>query len=346
MSDKIRYPFETAPEAGTLTEVASGIFWARLPLPMALDHVNSFILDDTVAGVEGWCVVDPGMDTAETRAIWEALLAGPLRAKPVIRVLVTHYHPDHIGLAGWLMARGAQLLTTRTSWLMARMLVLDEQALPSQETLAYWRAAGMERELFETRAQQRPFNFADCVHPIPVGYTRLREGDRVQIGARSWLVRTGDGHAPEHATLWSQDDPLIIGGDQLLPSISANLGVYAAEPEADPVSEWLDSCRKFLPEARAEHLVLPGHKLPFTGLPTRLRQMIENHESAFARLMAHLGVPRTAADCFPPLFKRPITEGVYGLALVEAVAHLNYLRQIGQVTRVTDKDGQWIWSKT
>jgi glyoxylase-like metal-dependent hydrolase (beta-lactamase superfamily II) len=328
-----------------VTQVGEGIFWARLPLPMALDHVNSFILDDrAVSG--GWCIVDPGMDTRACREIWEDLLRGPLAAWPVTRVVVTHHHPDHIGLAGWFMARGADLVTTRTSWLMARMLVLDEHPLPTPEALRFWRAAGMDPEIFASRQVARPFNFKDCVHPLPLGYVRISDGDTLTIGARHWRVRTGDGHAPEHATLWSDEDGIILGGDQLLPSISANLGVHPTEPDADPVAEWLVSCRRFQLEASSEHLVLPGHKLPFTGLPLRLRQMIENHEAALVRLVTHLETPRTAGECFAPLFKRAITPAVYGLALAEAVAHLNYLRHTGQVTRTTDEAGQWIWIKS
>ena len=321
-------------------EIAPGVLWLRLPLPMALDHVNAYALDDG----DGWTLVDPGINTPACRAALEAAQAGPLAGRPVRRVIVTHYHPDHIGLAGWLQARGAALITTRTSWLFARMLQLDEQPLPVSETLAFWRAAGMEPGLLARRAQERPFNFADSVHPLPLGYQRIREDDVIAAGGRRWRVRIGEGHAPDHATLWSEDDDLVLGGDQLLPSISANLGVYATEPAADPVADWLESCRRFQPLAQERHLVLPGHKLPFTGLPLRLRQMIENHEGALNRLRALLAEgPRPATACFPALFKRPIGEAEYGLALVEAVAHLNHLLHLGELHRET-RDGIWIWT--
>ncbi len=142
---------------------------------------------------------------------------------------------------------------------------------------------------------------------------------------------------------WSRDDSLILGGDQLLPSISPNLGVYATEPDADPVGEWLEACERLLPLARPDHFVLPGHKLPFTGLPTRLVQMIDNHHGALVRLAGWLAQPRTAVECFPALFKREIGAGEYGLALVEAVAHLNHLLIAGRVTRVRRADGAWLW---
>lgn len=334
----IRYPFE-APAPGTALPLAEGVLWLRLPLPMALDHVNIFALDDG----DGWTIIDTGMNTQKSRAIWESLLAGPLAGRPVHRVVITHHHPDHIGLAGWFQARGAELVTTRTAWLYARMLTLDVQDRATPEQLEFWRSAGMAPDLLAKRAAERPFNFADVVHPLPLGFTRLVEGGTITMGGRRWWVRMGDGHAPEHATFWSLDDDLVIGGDQLLPSISANIGVYPTEPAADPLGDWIAACTRFAPFARPEQLILPGHKLPFTGLPMRLRQMVENHESALARLLAHLATPRTACDCFPALFRREIGPAEYGLAMVEAVAHLNHLLHKGAVRREKSASGAWLW---
>lgn len=341
MSAGIAYPLPDPPAPGTATEVAPGVLWLRLPLPMKLDHVNVYALDEG----DGWTVVDTGFDSAKARAIWQMLLDGPLAAKPVTRVIATHHHPDHLGLAGWFMERGAELWTTRTAWLTARMLVLDEQDAPTPETVAFWRAAGMPPDLLAQRATERPFNFADCVHPLPLGFTRLQDGQTVRFGGRNWDVATGDGHAPEHATFWSRDDDLVIGGDQLLPGISPNLGVYPTEPAADPVGEWLDSCTRFAAMAEDRHLVLPGHKLPFTGLPMRLDQMRENHVSALDRVAQLLAEsPQSAVGCFPALFKRPIGPAEIGLALVESVAHLNHLARQGRITRAgVDAHGAELW---
>jgi glyoxylase-like metal-dependent hydrolase (beta-lactamase superfamily II) len=335
----IRYPYDTPPDEGTVTRIADGVFWARMPLPMALDHVNVYILDDG----NGWTIFDTGFDTSRTRGAWVKLLAGPLRGKPVRRVIASHHHPDHIGLAGWFQAGGAELWTSRTAWLFARMLVLDAQELPLPETLDFWRKAGMDAALLDQRALERPFNFCDRVTPLPLGFRRLSEGYTLTAAGRVWDVRLDQGHAPDQITLWSRDCPLVLGADQLLPSISANLGVYATEPEADPVAEWLASCVRLGAFARPDHLVLPGHKLPFTGLPLRLAQMTENHQSALRRLRAHLSEPRRASDCFVPLFKRQIGSAEYGLALVEAVAHLNHLTASGQAAREMGADGAWLW---
>lgn len=336
----IRYPFPDPPAPGDVTEVAPGVLWARMPLPMALNHVNIYALDDGA----GWTVVDTGFDTPDTRTAWATLLAGPLAGKPVTRVIGTHHHPDHIGLAGWFQTdHGADLWMTRTAWLFARMLQLDEQPSPTPQALSFWRAFGMDAEIFAQRAQERPFNFRDVVAPMPQGFRRISAGDVIRSAGRDWDVVIGNGHAPAHAVLISRTCNLILGGDQLLPSISANLGVYPTEPDADPVADWLRSCARFQALARADQLVLPGHKLPFTGLPTRLIQMIDNHRHALTRLRAHLSTPRTGGECFALLFKRAITPQNYGLAMAETVAHLNHLLHQGQITRSMGADGAWRW---
>ncbi|MEM9973076.1 MAG: MBL fold metallo-hydrolase [Pseudomonadota bacterium] len=323
-----------------MQEVAQGVHWIRLPLPMALDHVNLYLLDDG----PGWTVFDTGLDTRKNRAIWQALTDGPLAGKPLNRIIISHHHPDHVGLAGWLqVSHGAELMATRTAWLMARMLQLDEQDRPTPETVAFWKSGGMASDVLETRLNQRPFNFADLVAPMPIGFTRLLEGTEISSAGRRWRVHLGGGHAPDHATLWSLDGDLVLGGDQLLPGISPNIGLYATEPEADPLADWLESCERLAAHATPGQLVLPGHKLPYRGLPLRLEQLAENHVGALKRLRAFLHQPRTAAECFQPLFLRQIGTSEYGLALAEAMAHVVHLWHAGQATRTRRDDGAWLW---
>ena len=339
-NDYLRYPWEDPPAHGHAIEVADGVLWIRLPLPMALDHVNVYALDEG----DSWTLVDTGIHSKRSVALWEDILAGPLKGKPVARVILTHHHPDHVGMAGWLMERfGAELVATRTSWLMARMLILDVEEKPTPQAVDFFRAAGMDATILETRKNARPYNFADTCYSIPVGYTRVKQDDVITAGGRDWHVHIGNGHAPEHLTLWSRTDNLVLAGDQIISSISPNLGVYPTEPDADPVTDWLEACGRLAKLAKPEHLVLSGHKRVFSGLPIRMRQLIDNHHGALDRLRAHLSEPRTAAECFPPLFKRKIDGGVYGLALVEAVAHLNHLHQAGEVTRTQRGDGVWLW---
>ncbi len=337
----IKFPIEEPPANGATIQVAEGVHWIRLPLPMALDHVNIYALDDG----HGWTIIDSGINTKPCRAAWQNLLDGLLKDKPIWRVLVTHYHPDHIGLAGWLHAeQGAEIWTTRTTWLLGRMLVLDDQPVWPDEAKRFYKAAGMDAALFEKRAQERPFNFSDVVSPLPLGYRRIAEGDLVEAAGRRWVVKIGHGHAPEHATLWSQDDNLVLTGDQIIPGISSNLGVFPTEPDADPVADWLTACERFLTVANDTHLALPGHKLPFTGVPERLNQLIENHHGALRRLLEFLDTPQVGGDCFLTLFKREISEGEYGLALAETIGHLNHLLQTDKIIRET-RDDVWYWSR-
>lgn len=338
----LRYPWETPPAHGVESiEVAPGVLWLRFPLPMKLDHVNVYALDDG----DHWTIIDTGFASKKTKALWRAAMDGPLGGKPIKRLVVTHHHPDHIGLAGWFQTEfGVELVTTRTAWLTARMLTLDEQEVATAESLSFYRKSGMHSDLLDKRTKERPFNFADVVMPLPLGYTRIKQDDQITMGGRVWDIHIGNGHAPEHATFWSRDDNLVIAGDQILPSISPNVGVYPTEPMADPIGEWLEACERFAPLARADHLVLGGHKLPFTGLPRRMEQLIANHHGALKRLLAFIETPKSATECFPPLFKRTIGEGEYGLALVEAVAHLSHLYQTGLAVReLRTNDGAWVY---
>lgn len=333
----VAFPWPEAPAPGEAAEVAPGILWARLPLPMRLDHVNVYLMDEG----DHWTVVDTGLDWKGGRAAWDGLLAGPLAGKPVGRVLVTHHHPDHIGLAGWFAAQGAEVWATRTAWLYGRMLTLDHHERPTPEHIAFRRRAGMPENLLAAYAAERPFNFSTCVAPIPLGLRTLAEGEEVSMAGRRWTVRLGHGHAPSHATLWSGDG-LVLAGDQVLPGISPNISVYPTEPEADPLGEWLESCRRLAAHAEPTQLVLPGHKLPFRGLPFRLAQLAGHHDAALARLEAALAAgPMTAAEAFPALFARPIGTSEYGLALGEAVAHMNRLVRAGRAVREAGADGAW-----
>ncbi|MEO0989442.1 MAG: MBL fold metallo-hydrolase [Pseudomonadota bacterium] len=337
---ELGFPWPEPPAPGAAIEVAPGILWMRLPLPMALDHVNVYALDDG----DSWTLLDTGLDSRTSRDVWQGLLKAPLAGRPIGRVIVTHHHPDHIGLAGWFQTvHGAELLTTQTAWLSARMLVLDEQPKPVQATLDLWRGAGMPVDMLAERAKERPFNFADCVAPLPVGYRRIADGSRIKAAGRDWVVRTGNGHAPEHAMLWSMDGSLVLAGDQVLPGITPIIGVYATEPEADPLAEWLASCRELAGHATGEELVLPGHKLPFQGLALRLTELIDSHARALDRLKDHLMTARTAVECFPVLFKRQIGRSQFDLALAESMAHCLHLWHKGEVTRTRWEDGAWLW---
>ncbi|MGF1446396.1 MAG: MBL fold metallo-hydrolase [Pikeienuella sp.] len=330
------------PAPGGAVRLAERLLWLRLPLPnQRLSHVNLYALEDP----EGWTLIDSGLDWPTGRKALEALLAGPLEGRPVRRLILTHHHPDHIGMAAHLVARGAEIWTSRTAWLFGRMLTLDVQERPPEAAILFRRRAGLSNAALAAFSEARPFNFADCVTPLPLGFRALEAGDLIEAGGLSWQVRVGQGHAPDHLTLWSQDGAYLIAGDQVLPGISSNIGVYPTEPEADPLAGWLESCSRFA-ALGADPLVLPGHQQPFRGLVPRLRALIRSHEEGLARMEAALEEgEKSTVDLFPALYRREIMPGESGLALVEAVAHCNHLIRTGRAVRRLSPRGVWLYAR-
>jgi len=329
------YPFATRPELGQTIEVAPGVHWIRMRLPMQLNHINLWLLEDD----GGWTVVDTGIRDNVTADAWKTLFSGPMAGRPIKRVIVTHLHPDHVGLAGWLVRRfDVQLWMTRTDYLMCRNLVADTGEEAPKEGLRFYRAAGFPDSALEDY-RTRFGGFGRGVYPVPNAYRRIQEGERIAIGKRVWEIVVGRGHAPEHACLWSREDNLFISGDQILPRISSNVSLFPTEPDANPLQEWLDSCAKLEALLPAETLALPAHNEPFRGVKLRLKELIDGHESAMEKVVAQCAVPQRAVDLFPALFRTRITAGNYLMATGESLAHLNCLMARGALARSADKDG-------
>lgn len=335
----LTYPLGAPPVAGEAVEVAPGVLWMRLPLPMALDHINVYALADG----DGWALVDSGLDTADSRAAWDLVLAGPLAGKPVTRVICTHMHPDHIGLAGWLCARfGAPLFMSRLEYVTARMLIADTGRSAPEEGVEFHRAAGWTEAQLE-RYRTGFGMFGRAVMPLPSAFHRMAEGDVIRIGDGDWRVVVGTGHSPEHVCLWREADGLILSGDQILPKISSNVSVFATEPAADPLGDWLASLERLQVLFDDSQLVLPSHGEPFRGAAVRLEALTRGHRAGLRRLERTLARPCRAVDVFAALFARPIRDGNLGMATGEALAHLNYLEKSGRVSRVRDEAGVDWW---
>jgi glyoxylase-like metal-dependent hydrolase (beta-lactamase superfamily II) len=318
----LAYPFATPPEPGALTEIVPSLFWLRMPLPFQLNHINLWLVEE----VAGWTLIDTGLDVPEARRIWDEILATKLGGKRLTRILVTHFHPDHIGLAGWLSERtGAPLWISETEWLWARMLRVDSADAPFiEEQLAFYRRAGADEatiRAFSTHGNA----YAPHVSPVPRAYHRLEEGMELAIGGRRWQVVIGRGHAPEHACLYCPELAILIAGDQVLPKISPNIGVWPSEPAANPLARYLETLAALPSRVPDGVLVLPSHNLPFRGLWARIEQLQLHHAERLAAVEAACAQPQTALEIVPALFRRELPSHQLGFAIGETLAHVNYL---------------------
>lgn len=319
--------------------VAAGVLRLKLPLPFALNHINVWALEDG----DGWVIVDTGLATRTAKAAWDAALAGPMGGRPVRRVVVTHMHPDHVGLAGWLTERfDCRLWMTRLEYLTCRVLVADTGRPAPQDGVRFYRAAGWSEEQI-AGYQARFGQFGARVHALPESYSRLSDGQVLSIGGCDWTVIIGNGHSPEHACLYRESDKVLISGDQLLPAISSNVSVWPTEPDADPLSDWLGSLARIKGLIAADTLVLPSHGEPFATPHARLDHLIEGHERALERLEKRLAKPARAVDVYGALFRSVVDDGNSAMATGEAVAHLNWLQAHGRAVGELDADGVRWW---
>jgi glyoxylase-like metal-dependent hydrolase (beta-lactamase superfamily II) len=331
------YPFDSVPTPGTAREVAPGVHWVCMALPFPPDHINLWLLEDG----DGWTIVDAGLARDETKASWESVFADTLRGRPVTRILVTHFHPDHIGLADWLCTRwAAPLWMTAAEWYAARAIHGSAGQADIDARLAFYRGNGAPDSLL-TEAQKPNTFYRRGVPEVPPAFRRIRAGEPVRIGAHDWTPIIGRGHAPEHACLYRAQSGVLIGGDILLPRISPNVGVWPPEPFANPLRDYLESLDNFrhLP---ADTLVLPAHGLPYRGLHARIAALKAHHAERLDKLAAAIAErPLSAVDCFPLLFRREIGANNIGLAAGEALAHLHLLEDQGRARRVKDDRGVW-----
>ncbi len=346
---QLDYPLgETLPESGKAIEIAPGVLWIRMGLPFALNHINLWLIEDnyqTDTGlVRGWTAIDCGISSDATRDAWEILFGdnsspNGLRGLPIVRVIATHCHPDHVGLADWLCSRWkAPLWMTAGEYAFARMMSASLPGVDGSAMYPHFKKHGLVSSEMQEKIAERKTYYAKLVPAMPSSYRRMQEGDAIRIGAHDWHVITGFGHSPEHAALYCAELNLLISGDMVLPRISTNVSVFAVEPEANPVQQYLDSLDKLL-SLPAEVFILPSHGKPFIGLHTRITQLNDHHTERLAEVVTACAVPLSATDIVPIMFPRPLDAHQLTFALGEALAHLHKLWFDGVLRREQGEDG-------
>jgi len=330
----MEYIFDGPPEVGETKEVAPGIHWLRMPLPMALDHINLWLIEDGA----GWTLIDTGLYSGLSKKIWTEVIDTQLGGRPLSRVICTHFHPDHVGMAGWLVEKtGADFWMPRTEWLYARVLTIDDSENFTNVMVEHYRRAGGSAEYLEGLRERGPY-FPGLVSEVPRGIRRIQHGDEVEIGGSSWKIVVGNGHSPEHACLLAETLGLFIAGDLVLPRISPHIGVYADEPDGNPLGDYLETLERFhvLPD---DVIVLPSHNEPFRGLHERLDSLLQHHADRLEEFTTACAESTTALKVTKMVFKRNLDSTHLGFAIAETVAHLNYLIAGGRITREDDSDG-------
>lgn len=329
----LEYPHAATPEPGAVLEVAPGVYWLRMALPFELDHINLWLLED--AG--GWTIVDTGIGNLATRAHWEQLFATALKGRPVRRVLVTHYHPDHAGNAAWLCERfGVVLWMTRGEFLTVHAVHNRVASYTPDAAAALYRSNGLDAARVAALSKRGDL-FRKLVPDFPLSHRRMVDGAQIDIDGKSWRMIAGFGHSPEHASLYCEAANVLISGDMLLPKISTNVAVRPIDPGGNPLGLFLESIARFR-SVRPDALVLPSHGMPFRGAHARVRSLEQHHAERLAELLAACAKsPCSAVDVLPVLFKRPLGDGQIFFAMGEAIAHLHYLHANGQVTREVDR---------
>jgi glyoxylase-like metal-dependent hydrolase (beta-lactamase superfamily II) len=341
---QLDYPLgDTLPEAGTRLELAPGVFWLRMELPFALNHINLWLLRDELdlggGPVQGWTVIDCCIASDASRAAWEKVFATQLDGLPVLRVIATHCHPDHVGLADWLCERwSVRLWMTAGEYAFARMMSASLPGADGTAMFPHFQKHGLRDAAMEEKLQARKHYYASMVPSVPLAYRRLQDGQEVRIGANAWRIITGFGHSPEHASLYCAEAGLLISGDMLLPRISTNVSVFAIEPEANPVRQYLDSLGKFA-DLAPDVLILPSHGKPFRGLKTRIDQLQAHHAERLLEVEGACIIHQSAVDILPIMFKRPLDAHQLTFAIGEALAHLHALWFDGVLERHIDSDG-------
>ena len=336
----VHYPFADYPQAGTVTEVYPGIYWLSTPLPFRLRAINLWLLRDG----DGWAIIDCGYKRDDVRKQWSQVWETKLGDRPVKQLIVTHFHPDHMGNSRWLSERwGVRPQMTQAEWLWANLAVNDLNSDNVPQLAGFYRRHGLDE--LRVGILMEGFILYSAGVSVPDCYDRLFDNQLIRIDDKDWRVLVGYGHSPEHVCLYCAELGVMISGDQILPEITPNVSVWPWEPDADPLQGFLRTMERFRPILHRDTLVLPSHRKPFTGVHIRFQELELHHHERLEKIISAIGSGITAGDLLYHLFPANLDGHQVAFAMNEALAHLNYLMHCGRLRRVSDNQGVYRWCK-
>jgi len=334
---KLVYPYESYPDSGAVTEVAEGIFWICTPLPFRLRAINAYLIEEP----DGWTIIDCGYGSEEAQRQWESVWSKNMKDKPVKRVVVTHFHPDHFGNAGWMQEKwGVTPSMSETEWAFANLAANNLNTDAIDLRCDFYSKNGLSKAL-EEKFRTEVFRYSSGCPSVPSSFTRLKDGDELIIRGARWRIMVGRGHSPEHVCLYSNDLGIMMSGDQILPEISPNVSVWPIEPNANALGDFIGTMNRFRMLLRKDTLVLPSHRKPFRGVHERMDQLEHHHHLRLEEILSHTGAAGiSAGDLISLIFPGNLDGHQIGFAMNEALAHLNYLMYAGKLIRRQDSAGR------
>jgi glyoxylase-like metal-dependent hydrolase (beta-lactamase superfamily II) len=324
----------------SLVKVAEGIYQAQLPLPFALKIVNCYLLDD---GDGGWTILDSGLNYYADQDVWQAAFdALGITPSHVRRIVLTHNHPDHYGLAGWLQAQsGAPVQMSKIEADGARVFWIDAEthydAIREQQ-----HHAGAPADVVDEIIEGVAFTIA-MTAPHPTHVEHITPGETVRFGGRNFTPILAPGHSDGQLIFYDAADNLLLSGDHVLMKITPVVGLWP-ETEPHPLGRFMAS----LWELRGldVRVALPGHRALITDWQGRIDELLAHHDQRLSRTLDVVSGGATAYEVAGALFNlQKLSVHDMRFALVEALAHLDYLVEHGAIRQTLTADEVWRFEK-